>query len=304
MSVGRLSAKLRDVGDRHSAWPIIGGKTVNWIIDNKELILTVIVTPLVGCIFTFVFRYISKRDAQIEIVDVKISKFNTRSGGKGLPLGTYIDIKIRNKGDKIAFLSCVLFKVQEVFRLDDPGDVRYSVFPFTETYDITLKSTPKLTQKFEISQAVKADDVDRFRLKVVSEETSGHMEVVYKFSLYFLYNENKKKTFAGKHLAVFPPKFTPKGWTSTKLDYPAWKSNYIKLTNIMKKCKGKKDITISETFKDLIDGYEQEAKLSIEKLMSKYKGTIFFNITTDSIPKEKWEVIDREIKEYNIIKDM
>jgi hypothetical protein len=287
------------VGDRRSAWPIIGGKAVNWIIDNKDWIFSGIGATLVVFIIPFVIRLFLKRDAQIEIVDVKISKFYIRPEEKGFPLGTYIDIKIRNKGDKVAFLSCVLFKVQEVFRLDDPGDVNYSVFPFTETYDITLKSVPKSTQKFEISQKVEANDVDRFRLKVVSEEDSGHMEVVYKFSLYLVYNENKKKAFAGKHLAAFPPKFTPKGWTSTKLVIPAWKSNYIKLTNILKKCKDKKDITISETFKDLIDGYEKEAKLSYEELISRYTGSIYFNTITKSIPKENWEAIDREIKAYN-----
>jgi len=288
------------VVDRHSAWPIIGGKAVNWIIDNKEWIFGGIGGSLVILIIPFVLKFFIKRDAEIEVVDVEISKFNTRPEGKGLPLGTYIDIGIRNKGDKVAYLSSVIFEVQEVFRLDDPGNVLYSTIPFTETYDITLKSTPKSTQPFKIHQAVKADDVDRFRLKVVSEEDFGHMEVVYKFSLYFLYNENKKKADAGKHLAVFPPKFTAKGWTSTRLIIPAWKSNYIKLTNIMKKCKGKKDITISETFKDLIDGYEQEAKLSYEELMTKYRGSIFFNMTTDIIPKERWEVIDQQIKEYNM----
>ena len=236
-----------------------------------------------------------KLDAQVEIVDVEIGNIFGRTGEGAIPLGTYIDVKLRNKGDNVAFLSGVVFEIQEVFRLDDPRGVRYSPVPFTETYDISLKSDPDSIQQFSMSQVVKSNDVDRFRLKVVSDESFGRIEVVYKFSLSFIYNEDKKMAFAGKHIAVFPPQFTPGGWSSLGLDYSTWKSNYDKLTDIRKKCEAEGDVTISKIFKGLIDGYEHEAKLSKEELMSIYGKSIFINMY-GHIPKEQWENIDRQIK--------
>ena len=78
-------------------------------------------------------------------------------------VGTYIDIKLRNTGDTVAYLKKVKFEVEEVFPLKDPRQIAFEQVPVSETYDILIDSKP--TQTFLISQSVPANGVDRFRLK-------------------------------------------------------------------------------------------------------------------------------------------
>lgn len=270
-------------------------KTTNSIISQNNAPITSGRDAIIGNNIVVHNETISppKCDAQVEVVDVDIFDIYAQADGGSLPLGTYIDVKLRNKGDNIAFLTGAVFDIQHVFRLSDPRCVDYSPVPFSETYDIVLNSDS--TQHFSISQAIKANDVDRFRLKVVSKAW-GRMETVYKFKLSFIYNEDKQSASAGKFVAVFPPTFTSDGWHSSGLDYSTWKSNYNELTDISRKCESEGDVQITKTFKSLMSEYEYEAKLSKEKLMSKYKSTIFINLY-GHISKDKWEEIDRQIKE-------
>lgn len=119
-----------------------------------------------------------KSDSQVEIVNIDILKDRVYIETETIPtdIGVYIDIKLRNKGDTVAFLKQIKFEVEEIFPIDDPRDINYSAVPVSEIYDVILDD--KSTQIIDISQSVPANGVDRFRLKIMSSEGINDMDVI------------------------------------------------------------------------------------------------------------------------------
>ncbi len=94
-------------------------------------------------------------DAKLELADTSITE-----QPDDFPL---LDIKLRNVGDKIAFLKKAVFHVTDVYNLEDP-------FFYVETHidpswnyniELPLNNHP-YTKEVELSQAIGANDIDRF----------------------------------------------------------------------------------------------------------------------------------------------
>jgi hypothetical protein len=84
-----------------------------------------------------------KEDSYIEIVDVD---FDINKDGY------YLDIKLRNSGDKIAFIKKIIFNMHDVFAMPNPQITQYSLVLPTATYDIVLNGEKQ--QAFSLSQSV------------------------------------------------------------------------------------------------------------------------------------------------------
>lgn len=139
--------------------------------------LAVIITSFISIIFKFYLYEILQKKTIVEIVDVLVDD--------KLPSPT-LDIKLRNKGEKIAYLRKVFFNI-----LGKKQIKRESIFaPATGNYNIILNKT----QKVNISHVIQPNSWDRFQLKIAEEkkERNSHSDLYteYTISLSLFYNKS------------------------------------------------------------------------------------------------------------------
>ena len=124
-------------------------------------------------------------DDSIELVDVLVLV------DKGLPV---IEFKVRNIGDEVAFLKAAEFEILE--SRDISECTSYLAWPVSYVYDVELPIEVPLNsfvQRVNISQAVPANDVDRFQFKIgnkIAGMPGG--SIIYQLKIRILYNKNSE----------------------------------------------------------------------------------------------------------------
>lgn len=182
-----------------------------------------------------------KEEALLQIVD---TEFVTEDDG------FFIDIKLRNSGDRIAYLKEIEFNIHDIYAMINPQFTNYQLITPTATYDIILNGKKK--QKFSLSQAIAANGVDRFRIKVASSIAETKMVTVYYFSFVLHYNEDDKTTESQKYIAVFP---STSEWAACYVSHTSMeiaKANYLELLRI-----SKYDCIKSDAFLGILKSYEE-----------------------------------------------
>ena len=283
--------------------------------------LEISILPL-ATILTLVFTWLSlnkpvqtinnyydnvKSDSQVEIVNIDFLEDYMYIASDDVPegnpysIGTFADIKLRNKGDTVAFIKAVRFEVEEVYPLNNPSKVDFQYVPVTETYDFVMDSNQ--TQILPISQSIPANGVDRFRIKLISASAEDYMDVIYIFRMVFIYDGDDKTVSSARHVAVIPPLYNFTGAYCYDFDYDKWLSNYKAIKRIAKYAKSHDDLILSSQFQFLLDKYEKEKKLNNDELSEKYySNTIILN-QRGALSEEEWADIQRQSDEnYDQIK--
>src|SRR5882762_8752993 len=99
--------------------------------------------------------HITKTRAQLQIVDANVAEQSD-----GFPV---LEVKVRNVGDRVAFLKKAVLNVTDVFNLDDPYFYQETHVNVSWNYDVRLKLTDAPYSKvISLSQSVQANDVHRF----------------------------------------------------------------------------------------------------------------------------------------------
>ncbi len=182
-----------------------------------------------------------KDDSKIEIVDVDFVVENN---------GYFIDIKIRNTGDKVAFLKKITFNIYDSFAMKNPQITQYKLIKSTATYDVVLNDDKQ--QQFSLSQSVAADDVDRFRIKVASAIAETRMVTIYHFSFDIYYDEDNKTVKSQNYVADFPSTSEWAGCYISHTSMEIAKLNYLKLLQF-----SNLDCKKSNTFEKIYNSYEK-----------------------------------------------
>ena len=108
-----------------------------------------------------------------------------------------LDIKLRNIGDKVAFLKRATIHVDKLWVFRPTG--LPSAEPVSWNYDIILpiKDTP-YSVPVEISQVIKPDSTDRFTLSLGNNASQGAEQYVFLIMVELCYDEDNKTLVTGK----------------------------------------------------------------------------------------------------------
>ena len=126
--------------------------------------------------------------SNLELVDVS---FDTKEPS------SVLDIKVRNKGHKIAYISQVLIEVEDIWELHTVTHLT-AYIERSQTYDIALpvKGSP-YDVSIDIDQRIPPNDVDRFSFSASFDQQSdgynSNNDYIAKFSLILLYDSNNRK---------------------------------------------------------------------------------------------------------------
>lgn len=127
----------------------------------------------------------SNKDSKLELVDVVL--------GDDEYYFCTIDIKIRNIGERVAFLKQAVININQKDVLEDPSEPKYAVIPITCNYDFLLsldKDQKKLEKK--ISHKIKPNDVERISFTIISKELGPEKSGLFQLSLDLLYDGDNK----------------------------------------------------------------------------------------------------------------
>ncbi len=151
---------------------VMGGK----VIDNSRIIDS------------------KKEEANLQIVDTEF--IDNR--------GCYIDIKLRNAGDRVAYITRIEFNVHDCHRIENRLKVHHALQMPTATYDIVLND--REYQAFPLSQEIKGNRADRFRIKVAcrTDISNPYMPAIYHLSYSLFYNEDQRKVTSDSFVVLIP----------------------------------------------------------------------------------------------------
>lgn len=141
--------------------------------------------------------------------------------------GFFIDIKLRNSGDKIAFIKKIKFIIYDYYAMKDPKFTQYSLMEPTAIYDVVLND--RKHQSFSLSQIVEGNNVDRFKIRVANSLCDAQMVTLYHFSYVLFYNEDNSKSQSAEYVAAVPSEIEWVGSFSTGLNKEIAKQNYLQL---------------------------------------------------------------------------
>jgi hypothetical protein len=188
-----------------------------------------------------------KEDANIRVIDVL---FDADDDGQFC-----IDIKVSNKGDKVAFIKRVEFSVFDTFNMRNPQIMhQYCFMPVYPTYDVVLNSDSK--QSFVLSQKVNANDVDRFKISCCSAIADVPMPAIYRLSFSLIYDDNKFVE-TNKYIVAIPQTVGYNACYVSPIDSifdtsaEIAKANYLELKKF-----AKLEGVQVDNFKDILKSYE------------------------------------------------
>ncbi len=139
-----------------------------------------------GETITQINHYNQKKDADLKLVDITLS-----DNDFGI---CYLDIKLRNIGDKVAFLKKVAFHIIDKGELKDPVEVQYQLIKLSEnyTFELDIHSDERIIHK-SVSHKIKPDDVEFIRITVRNAEIDPSFTSLYHISMELIYNEDDKR---------------------------------------------------------------------------------------------------------------
>lgn len=120
------------------------------------------------------------QDSDVRLVDCTVTTLKENSD----EVPPVIDVKVRNVGNKTAFLKRAGLEVIGSAEFEDCRRSLHSLVPSSWTYDMNIEKDPVI----QISHSLPPNGVDRFQIKVGRD--GGFELTVYKVRLFIKYNEN------------------------------------------------------------------------------------------------------------------
>jgi hypothetical protein len=134
-------------------------------------------------------------ESELELVDVSLKEQDR---------ATILDIKLRNVGEKVAYLKEADFKVAKTWELQSNTFPVY--LPSSRNYDMLLAPTgPPYKKTMKLSQIIGPNKVDRFTFTIgldPPKRDPGNVQYVFLLSLDLIYDEDDKVVSGGKILIV------------------------------------------------------------------------------------------------------
>ncbi len=209
---------------------------LDWIIENKEWVFSGVGVAIVTTIIGFLIKK-QKPEPNNSIQNSRIQnstvlqnssienlhiKNEPRKKGPSLlkivdislheqkDKYPYIEIKLRNVGDSVAFIKKVIFDIKDVGAFMKVRDDRPCAVPISWNYDIKLSSEAG-EYSYEISQVVPPDDVDRFTFTLA--HSAGPLNAIFKIFLKIIYDEDDKEITTEPILINIPSSYDILGFT-------------------------------------------------------------------------------------------
>jgi len=180
-------------------------------------------------------------DSIVELVDVfideELDEYN---------FSIALDIKLRNIGDKIAFLNKLEVIMLDYYEMQTLGDYHYEE---ESSYEYDLLIDNRSLQTFEISQAIPANDVDRFRLALAAANGIEGYPVICYFYLKLYFNSNDYVQSEKMIVPIMVPRIVVA--STYKENMPNAKANYLALCRF-----NEYDAKKSDTFLRCLESYE------------------------------------------------
>ena len=139
-----------------------------------------------GETITQINNYNKKEDADLKLVDITLS-----DNDFGI---CYIDIKLRNVGEKVAYLKRISLHIIDKGELKDPVEVQYQLIQLSEnyTFELDINSDEGILDK-NISHRIKPDEVEFIRITLRNAEIDPSFTSLYHLSMNLIYNEDDRK---------------------------------------------------------------------------------------------------------------
>ena len=149
-----------------------------------------------------------------------------------------IDIKVRNIGNKVAYLKKAEFQIMKMGIIRVAG-VRFEAIPVTWTYDVGVsKDNTPYTKTISISQSVGPNEVDRFQFVIGTEYMDVYVsETLVYMKIILFYNETDEQLITPPMLLSIPMPKSILGMTTGYPDLEVRKSN-IRIASTMVKLPG------------------------------------------------------------------
>ena len=125
-----------------------------------------------------------RSDARLEIVDICLDEVSA------------IKIKLKNRGDTVAFVKGIRVKVFDSYILKDPITIKYRLIPEGTIYEQVL--TNEKIQNFELSESISANDIDGLKLKFCTASILPESRMIFFLNFSLLYDEKKHTEFSEK----------------------------------------------------------------------------------------------------------
>lgn len=199
---------------------------------------------IVGNSNSFQINVKSNNEADLRIVDVFVNNSKERPA---------LDIKVRNLGDQVAFIKEIVFNIYDYYVMLNPQNISFNCVPPSYVYDVILDD--EKVQNYKISQAIKANCVDRFQIKMASSIAKTNMPTIYCLSLDIIYNEDNKSVKSDKIIVPLPSTDEVAGCFICGVSMENAKKNYIQLNNF-----NKYDAVKTKAFIDILKSYENNKK--------------------------------------------
>ena len=197
---------------------------------------------------TIIVEY-ERTDANVEIVDLKINEDGE------FPI---LDIKVRNKGDFIAYLHTVKIYMLNYFQMENIHNESYYEVEPSSNYDIVLSNEDE--QIFDISQAVPQNGVDRFTITLATNTGDPGLPAICYFYAELIYNENDIITTSKMIIPINNGRRIAAKYVGD-MNYENAKKNYEELLKI----DNYTDAVKSNLFNSILESYKENEDDFIRK---------------------------------------
>ena len=147
---------------------------------------------------------VQKIGAAVELVNIVLTSLERTAVHNDVVL----DIQLRNRGDEVAFLSKAVVRFERFGRLRPLGhEPQNAMSKVKSSARYFLTFTPECVPyapALAVSQAIKPNDVDRFRLTLQTSPSLEFDETVYLANLELIYNEDGKRVNGPNLLMILP----------------------------------------------------------------------------------------------------
>jgi hypothetical protein len=179
---------------------------------ERQVILAVLggIFGIIVALILIIPYLLPKPDADLRLVDSRI--FQERIPAIDLEEKGYftvpkpfptIEFKLRNVGEKIAFVKEAKIKVYNVFKLIP--QIRFKPVEVTWKYRVELspKDTP-YTKSLPISQEIAVNQTDRFIISFGQQPLYDHYSYIYNVMVELIYNESNRKLKTDNFIFLIP----------------------------------------------------------------------------------------------------
>ena len=184
---------------------------MTWFKRQRVIIQAVLITAILGGIIAGIFVVLAPivseitqgwfDDSDLELVDASLEEAEE---------ATTLDIKVRNTGEKVAYLKEADFNVEKVWELRSP--VVPDPAPVSRNYDVALSPNgAPYTRTERLSQSIEPNKVDRFTFTLSLNDRASleaeNIQYVFLITVDLVYAADDKVISSDNLLFVRRPAF-------------------------------------------------------------------------------------------------